>query len=63
MSYTQADLDALRAAMSNGALTVKSGEKLVTYRSVQELQQQISIVESELGVRNRRHSLAYVSKG
>ncbi len=63
MAYTQADLDSLRTAMANGALTVKSGEKLVTYRSIDELQRQIAIVEAALGVRNRRHSLAYVDKG
>ena len=37
MAMTQADLDAVNAAIATGELTVRHGAKLVTYRSADEL--------------------------
>lgn len=39
MAYTQSDLDAIDAAIADGNLTVRMGERLVTRRSVAELLQ------------------------
>lgn len=36
-SVTQTQIDALDAAIAQGALTVRDGEKSVTYRSMEEL--------------------------
>lgn len=37
MAFTQAQIDALDAAIAKGALTVKDGENLITYRSVDDM--------------------------
>ncbi|MGL4478794.1 MAG: phage head-tail joining protein [Aeromonas veronii] len=38
MAYTQAQLDALDAAIASGALSVRYADQQVTYRSLQEMQ-------------------------
>lgn len=37
MAFTSADLDAIDRAIASGELTVRNGESLVTYRSMDEL--------------------------
>lgn len=37
MALTSADIDALDRAIASGELTVRHGERLVTYRSIDEL--------------------------
>lgn len=37
MAFTTADLDALDRAIASGELTVRSNDRLVTYRSIEEL--------------------------
>lgn len=37
MAYTQAQLDAIRAAIAKGERTVMYGDRSVTYRSMDEL--------------------------
>jgi len=37
MAYSQTDLDAIRAAIASGNLTVKINDRLVTYRSLDDL--------------------------
>ena len=39
MAYTQADLDALDAAIAGGELTVKTQDRMVQYRSLAEMDQ------------------------
>ncbi|TDQ43802.1 MULTISPECIES: phage head-tail joining protein [Burkholderiales] len=48
MAYTQADLDALQAALAKGEKRVSFGDKTVEYRSVEELQAAIRQVKREL---------------
>jgi len=48
MAYSQTQLDALQAALATGALVVEYEGKKVTYRSLAELKEQISIVQGAL---------------
>lgn len=48
MAYTQADLEALQAALAKGERRVSLGDKTVEYRSVEELQAAIRQVKREL---------------
>lgn len=49
-SYTQTQLDALRAAVATGALQVRnSNHEMVTYRSLEEMQRLIGVMERALG--------------
>lgn len=48
MSYSQADLDRLKSALAKGVTSVEVDGQRITYRSVAELRQAISMVESEL---------------
>ena len=48
MAYTQADLDALQAALAKGEKRVSFGDKTVEYRSVDELQAAIGEVKRDL---------------
>lgn len=48
MAYTQADLEALQAALAKGEKRVSFGDKTVEYRSVEELQAAIRQVKREL---------------
>ncbi len=50
MAYTQQQLDALEAAIAEGALTVRYQDKLVTYRSLSEMMQIRSMMRDELGL-------------
>ena len=48
MAYTQADLEALQAALAKGEKRVSFGDKTVEYRSVEELQAAIRAVKRDL---------------
>ena len=48
MAYTQAQLDALEAALVKGEKRVTFGDKTVEYRSVDELKAAIDLVKREL---------------
>ena len=67
MSYTATQLQALKSALANGALIVRYEDRMVTYRSVEELTQAIQIVEGELaaasGTARHSRSFARFSKG
>ncbi len=62
MAYTQSHLDALQEALASGTLTVTFDGRSMTYRSVQELQRAISVVQNSLnqqsGKRVRQYRLA-----
>lgn len=65
MAYTQTQIDALKQALATGALTVKHGETLTTFRSLEEIQQIISDMENEVAgsarTKRRRTVAAYRS--
>ncbi|BAO82924.1 hypothetical protein SMCB_0696 [Serpentinimonas maccroryi] len=48
MTYTQAHLDALKAALAKGERRVSFGDKTVEYRSVDELMAAIEVVKRDL---------------
>lgn len=50
MAYTQAQLDALEAAIAEGALTVKYQDKQVTYRSLDEMMRIRNLIRDSLGL-------------
>lgn len=37
MAWTQADVDAIEAAIASGTLSISNGDKTITYRSVTEM--------------------------
>lgn len=65
MAYTQADLDAIKAAIATGAKKVKFRDKEVEYNSIEELLQAQAAIESELGqsVSTRRPSRLFGNFG
>jgi hypothetical protein len=49
MAFTQTQVDALRAAIATGALTVRNANgEFVTYRSLAEMRQTLSVMVAEL---------------
>lgn len=55
MAYTQTDLDAVKAAIASGELTVEHNGRKVTYRSMDDLLKAKAVIEAELvPVGNRR---------
>lgn len=48
MTYTITQLDALKRALATGERRVSFGDKMVEYRSVEELRSAIRMVETEL---------------
>lgn len=48
MTYTTTQLDVLKRALATGERRVSFGDKTVEYRSVEELQTAIRMVEAEL---------------
>lgn len=50
MAYTEQQLAALEAAIADGALTVKYGDKLTTYRSLDDMLRIRDMMRDELGV-------------
>jgi hypothetical protein len=67
MAFTQTDLDAVNAAISSGELEVRHGQKMITYRSADELLALKTEIERSLAAQiapNRptpRHMLANFS--
>ncbi|MFN3629066.1 MAG: phage head-tail joining protein [Casimicrobiaceae bacterium] len=48
MAYTEADLEALQAALAKGERRVSFGDKTVEYRSIEQLQAAIRAVKRDL---------------
>lgn len=67
LEQLKAQRDALKAARYAGVLTVKAGDKLVTYRSDNELQAALADIETEIatlaGRRPPRRIRIYAGKG
>lgn len=59
MAYTQTHLDALHEALASGTLTVTFEGRSITYRSVQELQRAISVVQNSLNAQSGRRVRQY----
>jgi len=67
MPWTQTQLDAIEASIASGELTVRFGDRTVTYRSMDELLQARAVIkdalESEAGTAPDRFGFAQTSKG
>jgi hypothetical protein len=66
MAWTQDQLDAIEAAIASGELTVRFGDRMVTYRSMDELLRARDVIRDGLaaqsGSTKERHSYGQVSK-
>jgi len=67
MAYTQADIDALKTAIASGAIEVRHSDgRMVRYRSLQEMENLLNIMQADLGatgtVINRQYRV-YSEKG
>lgn len=56
--YTQAQLDALEEAIAAGVLTVKHGDKIVTYRSLAEMLRLADLIRQALASTSSRRQIA-----
>ena len=55
MAYTEQQLQALRDALANGVRRVRFGDREIQYRTVDELNQAISVAEADVAnVRDAR---------
>lgn len=65
MAFTIAQMNALEAAIAQGALRVRYSDKEVQYRSLDEMLQLLATMQSQLGVskRSNKRFLAKHSKG
>jgi hypothetical protein len=54
MAFTEVDITALKAAIAQGALRVRFGEREVTYRSLAEMKEILGMMESEVAVSDGR---------
>jgi hypothetical protein len=66
MAWTQDQLDAIEAAIASGELTVRFGDRMVTYRSMDELLRARDVIRDGLAAQSgdakERHSYGQVSK-
>ena len=63
MAYTQTHLDALQEALASGTLTITFEGRRMTYRSVQELQRAISVVQNSLNQQSGKRVPQYQLSG
>ena len=64
MAFTSADRESIERAIASGELTVRTNDRLVTYRGLEELQAQLAIIDKALAAASastavyQRHQLA-----
>ena len=63
MSWTQADLDKLNAAIASGAQRVKYQDQEVEYRTINEMFKAKAAIEAELGTSGCRRETFITCKG
>ncbi len=61
MAFTQSDIDALKSAMASGELSVQFQDKSVRYRSINEMQSVLAMMEREVGSGGASSSRRFVS--
>lgn len=59
MAWTQAQHDALEAAIAQGALRVKYEDRDITYESTEKMQALLGKMKASLGLVPRNHTLAF----
>lgn len=65
MAFSEADLDAIRAAIAKGERMVQFADRSVTYRSIEELVQAEARINQALnaGTARAKQSLTVTTKG
>jgi hypothetical protein len=64
MAFTQAQIDALQAAIAQGVLTVQFADRTVTYRSLREMRDTLAMMEADVATTSRPRAYgAWSSKG
>lgn len=67
MAWSQLQLDAIESAIASGELSVRFGDRTVTYRSMDELLQARAVIKESIdtvaGKATDRFSFAQTSKG
>jgi hypothetical protein len=67
MAYTQADIDALKAAIAGGAVlqSMTFGDQTFTFRTIEEMLQVLSLMQADVSTTagTGRSRLAATSKG
>lgn len=64
MAWSQSQIDAIKAAIASGVLTVRHGETLTTYRSVAEMMRVLAAMQAEVDAASRpRRTVAQFDKG
>ena len=63
MAYSQADLDAIKAAIASGSVKVKYADREVQYQSLTDLLKIKGLIERELGQGGSRIVYPVHSKG
>jgi hypothetical protein len=48
MTWTQTDIDALKAAIASGQLIVRSADRMVNFRSLSEMRETLAMMEAEV---------------
>ena len=48
MAYTQSDIDALEDALASGELSVTFRDRTITYRSIAEIREALSVVKPDV---------------
>jgi len=63
--FTQADYEALKAAIAQGVLRVKYTDKEIEYRSLNDMLKILDLMEIELGIKDTRGARLFAkhSKG
>lgn len=59
MAWTQGQIDALKAAIADGARVVKYQDRTVEYRSLAEMKEILGMMESEVAGRKGCGSVLY----
>lgn len=49
MAWTQADIDALKAVIGSGVLTVRYSDRQVTYQNTADMQKALADMQAEVG--------------
>ncbi len=64
MAWTQADIDALKAAIAGGARSVTFGDRTVVYHSLEEQLKALAVMETSVNAATRStYRVAATSKG
>ncbi len=62
-TWTDEQIQNLREAIAAGVLSVRHGDKMLTYQSLPEMRKALAAMEGQRGRRRRRYALVQFSRG